>query len=132
MKGALEFKGLTEWLEDLAAAGRDVDEAVADSLNEISPFLKEQIHTNLLATKQSDEVWTGETESSLQISDVKREGNYIYIEASIGGGAVFKEYGTTRQAAEPFFRAKTFRSHRIRNRLKENMKRINESFGLKV
>lgn len=136
MKGTLDFKGLTNWLEDLQRASQNVDQAVSSLLNETQPFVADELRTNLLKTRQTNEEWTGDLERTLDVSDVKQEGNYVFIEASIGGtssreAAVYKEFGNTRQAAEPFFRT-TFRSHRLRNRLRQTMKELSEGYGLKA
>lgn len=134
MKGVLEFKGLTNWLEELNAAGKNVDDAVTDLLIETKPFVEQELKENLLKTRQPGEEWSGETEATLDVSDVRKDGNYIFIETSIGGttreeAVVAKEYGNTRQAAEPFFRP-TFRGHRLKNKLKEAMKALLQRYGL--
>ena len=130
MKGTLEFKALYEWMEDLAAAEQDVDEAVAEILTEVQPFVAEELERNLHRTSEQ---WTPELGETIEVSDVQKEGNYIFIEAKAGAGdeeaAHAKEFGTARQAAEPFFRP-TFRGSLLKNRLKAAMKAIAERFGL--
>ena len=131
MKGVLEFKALYEWMEDLAAAGESVDDAVTELVTENEPFIAQELERQL---RRTSETWTGGSAASIQTSVPQREGNYIYVEATAGGpsaqGVIPKEYGNTRQAAEPFFRP-TFRGHLLKNRLKASMKRITERFGLK-
>lgn len=130
MKGSLSFKGLDAWMEQLAEAGQNVDEAVTDLLETTQPFIEEELVSNL---KRTSEAYTGETASTIDVSGVQREGNFIFVEASVGGSdapqATYKEYGTTRQAAEPFVRP-TFRGHRLKNKLKEGMKGIMQKFGV--
>ena len=130
MKGALSFKGLDAWMEQLAEAGQSVDEAVTDLLETTQPFIEEELVSNL---KRTSEEYTGETASTIDVSGVQREGNFIFVEASVGGSdapqATYKEYGNTRQAAEPFVRP-TFRGHRLKNKLKEGMKAIMQKFGV--
>ncbi len=130
MKGSLSFKGLDAWMEQLAEAGQNVDEAVTDLLETTQPFIEEELVSNL---KKTSEEYTGETASTIQVSGVQREGNFIFVEASVGGSdapqATYKEYGNTRQAAEPFVRP-TFRGHRLKNKLKEGMKDIMQKFGV--
>ena len=130
MKGTLDFKGLEDWMEQLAEAGENVDDAVSELLVETQPFIAEELNAQL---KKTSETWTGETAASIDTSGVQQEGNYIFVEATAGGSetpsANFKEYGTTRQAAEPFFRP-TFRGHRLKNKLKEGMKAILQLVGL--
>lgn len=131
MKGVLEFKALYEWMEDLAAAGESVDDAVTELVAENEPFIAQELERQL---RRTSEQWTGETAASIQTSGPERDGNYIFVQATAGGssapGAQYKEFGSTRQAAEPFFRP-TFRGHLLKNRLKASMKRIAEGFGLK-
>lgn len=130
MKGSLTFKGLEEWMEQLAEAGESVDDAVTELLGETQPFIGEEL-TRVLKSKS--ETWTGDTAASIEVSGVQQEGNYLFVEATAGGteapGANMKEWGSTRQAAEPFFRP-TFRGHRLKNKLKEGMKNIMQRMGL--
>lgn len=129
-KGTLTFKGLEAWIEQLAEAGESVDEAVTELLGDTQPFIEEELVTQL---RKTSETYTGETASTIQVSGVQQEGNYLYVEATVGGSdapqATYKEYGTTRQAAEPFVRP-TFRGHRLKNKLKEGMKAIMQRMGL--
>ena len=108
-----------------------MDDAVTELVAENKPFIAQELERNL---RKTSEQWTGETAASIQTSGPQREGNYIFIEATAGGlpapGAQYKEFGRTRQAAEPFFRP-TFRGHLLKNRLKASMKSIMERFGLK-
>ncbi len=105
MKGTFEIKGLEDWIEEIAKAGEDVDEVVAEALEEVKPEVDQRIRENL---KRTSEQWTGETDGTIEVSGPEREGNYTFIEASAGGHdapqAYYKEFGTTRQAAEPFLR----------------------------
>jgi len=130
MRGTLTFKGLENWMEQLAEAGKSVDDAVTDLLNETQPFIEEELVAQL---RKTSEEYTGETASTIQVSGVQQEGNYLFVEATVGGSnapqATYKEYGTTRQAAEPFVRP-TFRGHRLKNKLKEGMRAILLSRGL--
>lgn len=130
-KGTLDFKALTQWMEDIAAAGESVDDAVAEILVDAQPFVTGEIERNLHKTSEQ---WTPLLALTIAVSGVQQTGNYIFIEASAGAGdyqaASAKEYGTARQAAEPFFRP-TFRGHLLKNRLKSGMKLIAERYGLK-
>ena len=131
MKGNLAFKGLENWMEDLASAGENVDAAVTELLGETQPFIESELVAQL---KKTSEAYTGETASTIEVSGVQQEGNYLFVEATVGGSdapqAFYKEYGTTRQAAEPFVRP-TFRGHRLKNKLKERMKTLMQRFGIK-
>ena len=130
MRGELTFKGLEAWMEQLAEAGKSVDDAVTELLGETQPFIAEELTAQL---EKTSETWTGETAASINVSGVQQEGNYLFVEATAGGGdapgAIYKEYGNQRQEAEPFFRP-TFRGHRLKNKLKEGMKAIMQRMGL--
>ena len=130
MNGTLTFKGLEEWMDQLAEAGTAVDDAVSELLVETQPFVASELEAQL---KKTSETWTGETAASIETSGVQQAGNYIFLEAAAGGsvapGANYKEWGTTRQAAEPFFRP-TFRGHRLKNALKQGMKAILQRMGV--
>lgn len=130
VRGALEFRDLLNWAEDLAAAGQSVDEAVAEILVENQPFVAEELERNL---RRTSEQWTPELGETIAVSDVQQDGNYIFIEANIGEGdeeaAHAKEFGTARQAAEPVMRP-TFRGHLLKNRLKASMQNLLERYGL--
>lgn len=130
MKSTLEFKALQNWMEDLAAAGQNVDDAVTEILTDAQPFVADELERNL---KRTSEQWTPALGETIEVSAVQKDGNYIFIEASAGAGdeaaASAKEYGTARQAAEPFFRP-TFRGSLLKNKLKAGMKTITERFGL--
>lgn len=130
-RGTLTFKGLEDWMEQLTEAGESVDKAVTELLGETQPFIEGELITQL---RKTSETYTGETASTIQVSGVQQEGNYLFVEATVGGSdapqATYKEYGTTRQAAEPFVRP-TFRGHRLKNKLKEGMKNIMQRLGLK-
>ena len=129
VRGSFEIKGLDNYLEDLVSAGVDVDEVVADVLTEAAPVAEAELKKSLLKTKQAGEVWTGVTEDSITASSVQRDGNYHFIELSVDGpGVKPKEYGNTRQAAEPFIRP-AFRLLR-QSKLKKMMQAVMERFGL--
>lgn len=131
-RGDFELKGLDDYLEDLVNAGQDVDKVVSDVLGEAAPIAEKELLIHLLKTKQAGEEWTGETEGSIASSSVQREGNYHFIELTVGGPnvpqAFYKEFGTARQAAEPFVRP-AFRKLR-RSKIKQMMKAVLEAFGL--
>lgn len=127
-RGNFTIKGLDAYLEDLAQAGQDVDAVVTEVLTEAAPIAIGQLQSNL---RKTSEQWTGATADTL-FSEVGHEGNFIYIEAGADTGkdpaGFFKEYGTTRQAAEPFVRP-AFTWLR-RTKLKAMMKAVMERFGL--
>lgn len=125
------MKGLDGYLEAFVKAGLDVDQVVADVLTEAAPIAEAELVTQL---RKTSEIWTGETAASIASSSVKKEGNFSFIEITAGGpeapGAFPKEFGNTRQAAEPFLRP-AFRKLR-QSKLKAMLKQVSESFGLKT
>ena len=58
MRGELTFKGLNTWMEQLAEAGENVDDAVTELLGETQPFIAEELTVQL---EKTSETWTGET-----------------------------------------------------------------------
>jgi HK97 gp10 family phage protein len=129
VRGVFKIKGLDKYLEELAAAEKDVDQVVADVLTEAAPIAEETMHKEL---RKTSETWTGAAAATLFTSSVQKEGNYIFIELGAHTGkdpaALYKEYGTARQAAEPFLRI-AFRWLR-KSKLKNMMKEVMEKFGL--
>jgi hypothetical protein len=82
-KGTLTFKGLESWMEQLAEAGQNVDDAVTELLVETQPFIESELVAQL---KKTSEAYTGETASTIEVSGVQQEGNYLFVEATVGGG----------------------------------------------
>lgn len=105
MKGVFELKGLDALLEDVAQAGEDVDQVVHDVLSEAAPVARDRMEEIL---RNTSEEWTGDTAKTLFAGPVQQDGNYIFFElgADIGKDAagLNKEYGNSRQIAEPFLR----------------------------
>jgi HK97 gp10 family phage protein len=123
-RGIFTLSNLDEYLEKIVAAGQDVDQACAEALEAAAPIVTEKMHQDLRA---SSEEWTGATDATIEQTTVKREGNYTFVEITAGGTpaeqAFYKEFGTARQAAEPFFRPSfTNRRHLWRNALKAQLK----------
>lgn len=131
VRSSFEIKGLDAYLETLVNAEKDVDVVVADVLTEAKPIIEKKMHANL---RRTSEQWTGATAETLYVRDVQREGNYIFLEAGADTGkdpsGFYKEFGTARQAAEPFMRP-SFTELR-RTGLKRMMKQVLERFGLKT
>lgn len=131
MKSSFTMKGLDGYLEAFVNAGHDVDQVVADVLKEAAPIAEAELVSQL---RKTSDTWTGETAASIASSDVKKEGNFFFIELTAGGpdapGAIYKEFGRARQAAEPFLRP-AFRKLR-QSKLKAMLKQVADSFGLKA
>lgn len=130
-RGSFTVKGLDEFLESLVNAGEDVDQVVSDVLTDAAPIAEAVLEENL---RRVSETWTGGTAETIGTSSVKRDGNYHFIELSVGGpgtsgeGASYLEYGNTRQAAKPFMRP-TFTKLR-HHKLKAMMKEVLQKMGL--
>jgi len=128
VKGICSLSGLDEYLEKIAAAGIDVDEAVAQALNESAPIVEAEMHRLLRA---SSETWTGATERTLFKTEAQREGNFTFVElgadTSSDPAGIYKEFGVPRQAAEPFIRP-SFAN--MRSRWRSKMKEILTSLGV--
>lgn len=102
--GKLELGGLANYLEDLAAAGRDVDaaaqRALAKGADEILPEMKTLVPKD-----------THNLEEHLSIEGPHQEGNFSYVdigiitadeETAIYGNV--QEYGSSSVAAQPYIR----------------------------
>jgi len=117
------------YLEILAQAGRDVDQVVTDELENNKYGMTMMMWKYL---RESSETWTGATGRTLFFDGPQRDGNYIFIEigahTDVDPSAWYKEYGTPRQAAEPFLRP-TLQYYRTKG-IKIAMGIVLESFGL--
>lgn len=105
MKGSFQLKGLDAFLEDIANAGEDVDQVVRDVLTDAAPIARDRMEAILRGTSEE---WTGATAQTLFAGPVEQDGNYIYFELGAhvaeDEAGIHKEYGNSRQAAEPFLR----------------------------
>lgn len=101
----LSTRGFDAFLEELAAIGANIDEAVADALNVGADVLLEGMQERV-------KVLTGNLKSKLRKSDVKRDGNFYYIEVGLLRGTDAdsarygnsQEYGTSSMPAHPYIR----------------------------
>lgn len=130
-KRLFQVKGLDAYLEAFVQAGQDVDAVVEDLLTEAAPIAEREMHDNL---RRTSEQWTGATAETIFATAPQRDGNYLFIEigadTSKDPAGFYKEYGTARQAAEPFIRP-AFTKLR-RSALKQMLKRAAEAFGLRL
>lgn len=129
-KGSFQIKGLDAYLEAFVQAGQDVNAVVEDLLTEAAPIAERELHDNL---RRTSEQWTGAAAETIFATAPQRDGNYLFIEigadTSKDPAGFYKEYGTARQAAEPFIRP-AFTKLR-RSALKQMLKRAAEAFGLR-
>jgi hypothetical protein len=125
-KASLTIRGLDQYMERLAQAQEDIDQVVADVLDEARAPAEDMLHDHL---RESSETWTGEMASQIDVSPVVRDGNFLFILLKDSDpGAIYKEYGRPRQAADPFLRP-TLEYFR-RKGIKQMLKRVLERMGV--
>lgn len=131
MKGVFELKGLDALLEDFAKAGADIDRVVTDVLNEAAPIAKDRMEAILRSTSEE---WSGATAGTLFAGPVQRDGNYIFFELGADvakdEAGLYKEYGNSRQVAEPFLRPAL--TELRRSGIKQMLKAVFDSMGIQT
>jgi len=102
--GKLELSGLAAYLEDLAAAGQDVDAAAQRALQKGADVILPEMKT--LVPKD-----THNLESHLDIDGPHQEGNFSYVDIGIIDAdketAIYgnvQEYGSSSVEAQPYIR----------------------------
>lgn len=126
-RASFQVKGLDAYLEEIVRAGEDVDKVAAQVLDEARPVAEAELHTNLRKTSES---WTGAADKTIFATPVQQDGNYIFFELGADVGkdpaGLYKEFGTTRQTAEPFVRPAFTKLRRsgIKAMLKKLMQRM--------
>lgn len=120
---------IEDYLQQLLAANEDVDSVVTELLDKNADYIGGLMYHNLRATSEE---WTGAAARTLFVTPVNHDGNFIYIElgANISSdrAALYKEYGRTRQAAEPFLRPTLIFLRR--KDLRRLMEKLLEKMGL--
>ena len=118
-------------LEDFARAGEDVDQVVRDVLSEAAPIARDRMEENL---RRTSEEWTGATAATLFATEPQQDGNYIFFELGVDvqkdEAGLHKEFGTARQAAEPFLRPSL--TELRRTGIKRMLKAVFERMGIKT
>ena len=109
--GKLSLDGLGKYLEDLAAAGRDVDAAAKKAL----PIGGEIIADEMVRLVPKD---THHLEDTIGVEGPNQEGNFIYVDVGVITGdketAIYgnvQEYGSSSVEAQPYIRP-SFRSRK--------------------
>jgi hypothetical protein len=131
-KFEFELKGVDRYLEALNTVfGTEyVVSVFTDAMNDARVEIEAHMEDEL---RKTSETWTGETAKTLFVSEVQQEGNFVYIElgadTSKDLAAILKEFGSARQAAEPFLRP-TMRSHWLKNVLRNTMRAIFEKMAI--
>lgn len=127
----INLKGLSEYLEDLASAEADVDAASRDALFEGAQDIQDEMRSLV-------PILTGRLFQHIEVKGPITEGNYHYCEVGVIHDIAFTpkdvaiqanviEYGSTRQAAQPFVRPAIARSKKV---IVEKMKQILTRYGL--
>lgn len=131
MKSTFQLRGLDVYLEEIQRAGEDVDKVVQEVLSEAAPVARDRMEAIL---RNTSEQWTGATADTLFAGPVQQDGNFIYFELGADVKAdeagLYKEFGTTRQAAEPFLRPSL--TELRRTGIKRMLKAVFERMGLKT
>lgn len=111
-----EVSGMDEYLKKIENAGRNIDEVIAEAIEESAKPIVDDIKA--WANKHK---LTGATLEGVTVTDIQRDGNRIFVDIGIDTGssknawhAVFVEYGTPTQAADPG----------IRNAFSENKSKV--------
>ncbi len=126
-----EISGLEEYLKKIQAAGASIDEVVTEAVEQSG----HPIYEDILDWAAKHEL-TGATKKGVAISGVQKDGNRYYVEVGIDTSkskyawhAVFVEYGTPTQAADPGIR-RAFQSNR--RKVISIQKRILKERGIPV
>jgi len=126
-----DLKGLDEYLKKVEASGRNVEEAVKKAITESG----KPIYEDIKAWAEKHKL-TGATLEGVKMSPVKQDGNYIYIEIGIdttesknAWHAVFVEYGTPTQPADPGIRT-AFSGNK--NKVKKIQKEVLTKEGMPI
>ena len=109
--GKLSLDGLGKYLEDLAAAGKDVDAAAKKALPIGGEIIARQMRT--LVPKD-----THHLEDTIGVEGPNQDGNFIYVDVGVITGdketAIYgnvQEYGSSSVEAQPYIRP-SFRSRK--------------------
>lgn len=101
-----EVKGIEEYLDKIKKAGRSVDETVKQAIQESAKPIYEDIKAWAEKHRRSGDVSEG-----INVSEVQQEGFNFFVEVGVDTNkspnswhAVFTEYGTPTQDADPGIR----------------------------
>lgn len=101
-----ELKGLDEYLKKVQAAGNNIEEVVKEAI----PESAKPIYGDIKAWAEKHKL-TGVTLKGLHMTEILQSGNYFWVDIGIDSKkfypawhAVFVEYGTPTQPADPGIR----------------------------
>lgn len=127
----LELTGMEDYIKKIQDAGKNVDEVIKVAIEESS----KPIFNDIKNWAEKHEL-TGETLKGVDMSEVKQDGNYIFADIGINTEksdkawhAVFVEFGTPTQAADPGIR-NAFENNK--SKVKQIQKKILQEGGLPV
>lgn len=104
VRSNFQLAGLEEYLEKLAKAGLDVDDAAADAVSAGAEIVYVDVEENVPVGE------TGQLADSLYKSEPQRDGNFTFVEFGVDevpgrlSYETYVEYGTALMPAQPFFR----------------------------
>lgn len=126
-----ELKGFEEYLEKIQQVGGNLEECVSKSIEESAKPIYEDIKSWAEKHKRTGQVLEG-----VSMSGVQKEGNNFFVEVGIDTNkspdawhAVFTEYGTPTQPADPGIRT-AFDSNK--KKVKNIQKRILAQGGMPI
>lgn len=134
-KGTFSMTGLSDWLEDLARAGQDVDAVVQEVLMEgAAPVLAEMQRLVPVGSAAEGDPHPGNLRNHLAIDGPHQEGNFNYVDVGVidadAETAIYgnvQEYGSGHNAAQPYIRP-AIKKHK--SVIKKTLKAVLERYGL--
>lgn len=128
VRAKLDTKGFAEYLERIAQAGKDLDQAAAEALAAGGDILLEGMKRRVPKD-------THNVEQHLERTEPKRDGNYTFVEVGLSKQAdadtarygTAQEYGTSSMQAQPYIRP-TLDSDM--GKARKEMKKVFEETGL--
>ena len=132
-QGRFDLKGLGEWLEQLAQAGENVDQAAQETIAEAAVAVQEKM-LNLVP------IDTGNLYNHIQIDGPYQEGNFSWVDVGVIHNIGFTdadtaiygnvmEYGSARIAARPYIRPALKSSRGV---VRDALKTVMARYGLKT
>lgn len=107
-----EMKGLSEALENIVQAGKDIDAAAERAVQAGGEIVLGSMQADVPVGKAPDDPHPGQLKSFLEVSEPIREGNAVYVDVGIAKGAPaevhvyggVQEYGSSSNEPQPYIR----------------------------